>query len=136
MIEWGCRQAVNYLGRPGRREGMKKGSCGGFLVYFFNPARVLEGHFYYGKAKVNVSIPERFLTLSLVCGYGQVYFTFFLYISLMTGVFYELLRFVIFMIRFFLCQGTSFFFLSCIQKLHAFSGVPFTGTIFHTVFLC
>lgn len=27
---------------------------GFFLVYFFNPARVLEGHFYYGKAKVNV----------------------------------------------------------------------------------
>lgn len=35
VIEWGCRQAVNYLGRPRRRETMKKGSCGGFLVYFF-----------------------------------------------------------------------------------------------------
>lgn len=43
-----------------------------FLVYFFNPAKVLEGHFYYGKAKVNVSIPERFFDSAwcVVCGYG------------------------------------------------------------------
>lgn len=44
-----------------------------FLVYFFNPAKVPEGHFYYGKAKVNVSILEDFLALGFgffFCGYG------------------------------------------------------------------
>lgn len=98
---------------------------------------MLEGHFYYGKAKVNVSIPERFLTLGLVCGYGQVYFTFFFfYISLMTGFFYELLRFVIFMIRFFLVRERVSFFFLVFKSCTLFSGVPFTGTIFHTVFLC
>lgn len=45
---------------------MDRGGLEEFLVYFFNPAKVPEGHFYYGKAKVNVSIPEDFWLSALV----------------------------------------------------------------------
>lgn len=77
-----------------------------FLVYFFNPAKVPEGHFYYGKAKVNVSIPEDFLALGfgfflrlwIGTSFLFVYRTYlFSWLPFYDGFFYELLCSAIFL---------------------------------------
>lgn len=66
VIEWGCWLLIIWVSLGDGRGRIRIGGwgeVGGVSCIFFNPAKVPEGYFYYGKAKVNVSIPEDFLAL-------------------------------------------------------------------------